>query len=282
MTAATYTKRMADAPAFLALKLDTAEPIELRDFLGAFASIGNQVERFIAERQPGVKVDTQTYVREVRNGCVEADLIVGVAFAGMLAMDHALILEEFVNRWGARISALVSGDKSSQPDNKRDLKDFADALQAIATDPNASHKLQVATFEDGKRKIKTEFSFNNAEARSGLQSIEDRRAELDQTEGADHKRVLMIFTRSDVKDATLNKRSADRVRIEEVADRSLAVMYSSSMAEERIRHEVRDGEENIYKKGFVVDVNVRHAPNGKPIMYAVTNLHEVIELPDDD
>jgi len=58
-------------------------------------------------------------------------------------------------------------------------------------------------------------------------------------------------------------------------------MYASELSEQRLKHEIREAEDNVYKKGFVVDVNVKMV-NGKPAVYAVTNVHEVIDLPDDD
>ena len=113
-------------------------------------------------------------------------------------------------------------------------------------------------------------------------AIEDRRRELNMTEGAEHRRVLMMFTRSDVRDATVGKRSDDRVVIPELSNRRLAVIYASELAEERIRYEVRDADDNLYKKGFIVDVNVRTNASDKPVVYAVTALHSVVDLPDDD
>ena len=56
-------------------------------------------------------------------------------------------------------------------------------------------------------------------------------------------------------------------------------MYASELAEQRIKHEIRESEDNVYKKGFVVDVNVKMV-NGRPSVYAVTNLHEIIDLDD--
>lgn len=44
------------------------------------------------------------------------------------------------------------------------------------------------------------------------------------------------------------------------------------------KHEIREADENVYKKGFVVDVNVRSA-GGKPAAYAVTHVRQVIDLP---
>jgi hypothetical protein len=69
------------------------------------------------------------------------------------------------------------------------------------------------------------------------------------------------------------------VKIDEIPDRPLALVYGSELAEERIKHEICDADENVYKKRFVVDANVKSL-GGRPVAYAVTNLHQVVELPD--
>jgi hypothetical protein len=96
---------------------------------------------------------------------------------------------------------------------------------------------------------------------------------------ADYERVLMVFKQSNVKDAVMGKRTGERVVIEEVSPRELPLIYASDLAEQRIKHEVREADDNVYKKGFVVDVNVELV-GGKPAAYKVTNIHQVIDLPD--
>jgi len=58
------------------------------------------------------------------------------------------------------------------------------------------------------------------------------------------------------------------------------LIYGSALAEESIKAEIRS-EESIYNKGFVVDINVQILPNGNPAAYSVTDLHQIIDLPDD-
>jgi len=74
------------------------------------------------------------------------------------------------------------------------------------------------------------------------------------------------------------KPSGERIVIEDISDKPLALIYASEMAEDRIKHEIREADENVFKKGFVVDVNVRSI-GGRPVAYAVTNVHQVIDLP---
>lgn len=59
----------------------------------------------------------------------------------------------------------------------------------------------------------------------------------------------------------------------------MPLVYGSELAEERIKHEIREADENVYKKGFIVDVNVK-STGGRPVAYAITNIHQIIDLPD--
>lgn len=279
----TYSQLMSEQKAHLTLKLDTAEPVELGEFVGAFTSLGNEFERFIISRYPDHKSDIQFFVREVRTGCIEAEMFAGLSvLAGVVSsMDHILILEDFIRRWGLRFRALVDGKKQDQPDTKKELKDFYDATAAIARDPKASHRLEAAVYEDGERKVRAAFKFSNVEAKTAQEAIADRKRELDKTSNADRSRVLMTFTRSDIRNVDVGKRSGERVTIPEISETPLALMYGSELAEQAIKSEIREADDNVYKKGFVVDVNVESRADGKPLAFSVTNLHQVIDLPDD-
>lgn len=268
---------MGEYPAHIILKLDTKNPIELGDFVGAFTSLANEFDRFIKAEHPDLASDAQIYVREVNAGCIEADLIPWLAVAAPLIaeMDKVLIVEDFIRRWGSRFLSFANGNREAQPASRPELKDWANAVAAIAKDPNASSTISAATYEDGKRQVRAAFKFSTGEAAQAQAMIEDRRGELDRKQGGKYQRVLMCFTRSDINDASIGRPSGERVTIEEISPGSLPLMYASEIAEERIKHEIR--ETKIYKKGFVVDVTVQTRA-GRPVAYAVTNIHQVIDL----
>ena len=194
--------------------------------------------------------------------------------------DQALILDGFVSLWGKRLSALIHGSEVEQPDSKAQLRSFHDAVAAIATDQDASSTLEAAAFEDGNRKIRSVFKFDTTDARKAQKTIEARKRELDATENADHVRVLMYFTRSDINTVDIGKRSGELVKIDRISDKALPLMYGSNLAEQRIKHEITEADDNIFKKGFSVDVNVE-LRGGEPKAYSVTAVHQVLDLPDD-
>jgi hypothetical protein len=159
------------------------------------------------------------------------------------------------------------------------LNRWIGAVESIARDPNASSTLEVATFEDDERKVRASLRFDTSDAKKIEKTIYgelELRAEKD---NLDRERVLMIFTRSDVGDAAVGQRSGERVVIDEISQKPLAITYGSSLTEERIKHEIRESDENIYKKGFSVDVRVQ-SRGGTPVAYSIMHVHDVIDLPD--
>jgi len=154
-------------------------------------------------------------------------------------------------------------------------------VAAIARDPNASSTLEAAVFEDGKREVRAALTFNTGGAKRVQATIEAAKERLNEEKHQIFERVLMFFTRSDVRDAPNGKRSGERVIIEEISKRDLAIMYASDLAKERIKHEIREENDNVFKKGFVVDV-MSLTRNDKPVAYKILEVHEILDLPEDE
>lgn len=278
MPGMTYSEIMGEQPAHLILTLDTKSPIELGDFVKSFTSIAVEYERYVREVAPDQTAEAQMFVGQVTAGSIIAELIPAIApFAGEL--DKALLIAEFVKKYRDRFAALLGISASKAPSTKSELQTFHDAVQAIANDPAGSAKLEAAVFKDGKKDIVAAFKFDTSEAKKVRDEVDKRINQIEQPGTAEHQRVLMVFTRSDINNADLGKKSGERVRIEELSAKPLALMYGSELAEERIKHEIREADENVFKKGFVVDVLVK-LRGGEPIAYSVTNVHDVIDLPD--
>lgn len=184
-----------------------------------------------------------------------------------------------MKKYRDRFAALLGFSAGKAPSTKSELQTFHDAVQAIANDPAGSAKLEAAVFKDGKKDIVAAFKFDTTDAKKVRDEVGKRISQIEQPGSTEHRRVLMVFTRSDINNADLGKKSGERARIEELSNKPLALMYGSELAEERIKHEIREADENVFKKGFVVDVLVK-LRGGDPVAYSVTNVHDVIDLPD--
>ena len=142
---------LATGEPFIVLRLETTQPIELSAFVGAFASLGDEYERYIKATNPDLVGEADMYVREVRTGSIVADLIPWLSlYAPFISdMEKVLIIENFVRTWGGRFQALLGRGDTPPPESRSELKDWADAVKAIATDPNGSATLEAAVFQDG-------------------------------------------------------------------------------------------------------------------------------------
>jgi hypothetical protein len=273
---------MAAEPPHIVLTIETKEPIELGAFVSAFTSLANQYEKFIRAEHPELSEEAQIFVREVRPGSIVADLIpLGIAVLPAVVeyLDRILIVEEFIQSYGKKLAAYFAGEKDPTA-TKSDLKDFMGAVVAIANDPRGSGSLEAITYEDGKRDVRAAIKFRSSDARRAIQSIETQQELLESPGDADHKRVLMAFRQANVKSPAVGRRTGERVVIEEISDKELALIYAAELAERHIKYEMTVADENVFKKGFVVDVNVQTRAS-KPVAYRVTHLHQVIDLPDD-
>ncbi|WP_299419005.1 hypothetical protein [uncultured Shimia sp.] len=266
----------------LTLTIDTEDPIELAHFVGSLTSLADEYKQFARNHADLVADEAKVFVSEVRKGSYVADLIPVAASTIPLLASYASDLktiEEFVKLWAHRASGVINGvfpDKET----KSNAKHWLDTFAAVANSNDGKGRLAVATYENGKTQERYSFSFDAEEAKDAMKTIDGVYERLEAEEHLDHERVLLTFTRTDVGDAKVGKPSGERVKIEEISERPLALTYASELAEEKIKHEIRDVPENIYQKGFVVDVNVQ-TRNTKPVAYSVVNVHEIVLLPED-
>lgn len=280
----TYAAAMERGQPFIRLKLDVDQPIELGDFVSSLTSLGAEYDRFIRSQHPDSTPDATLYVKEVSHGSFIADLI-PFAVAGWTAttgvMGQVLTAEQFVRQYmGGLATYLKPGGRA--PDVTRAvLKDWSEQMAAVANNPGSKLELAVLEASGPDFEVKTAFKFTTAEAQEIRTRVEEHRREIEHKSGVDHSRVTMTFTRSDIRSSAVGKRSGELVQIDSLSPRSLAVIYASAIAEEQIKHEIAEAEDNVFKKGFVVDVNVEMR-NGNPIAYRITALHQVFDLPDDD
>ncbi len=277
-----YVEAVKRGETIIRLTLDVAQPVELSEFVGAFTALASEYDRYLREVAPG-RNDATMYVKQVREGSLVALIIPtlmatgGAILAGMVAYNAA---DEFVERAGRRLGRYLQPGGRVEGATKAELRDFTEQIAAIASIPNSRLEVAAIRVENGDEVVTAAFRFNTSEAREIQQRVAEHKQELDHTSRADRERVLMTFVRSDKRDAPQGKRSGELVEIETISARPLPLIYASSLAEDQIKHEITS-DDSVYKKGFWVDVNVE-TRGGKPVAYAVTNLHNVIDLPDDE
>jgi len=265
---------MDETRPFITIKLDLNDPIELDDFASFFGAISSQFERYIKQQSPDADNEAKFFVKEVRSGSIIADLFAGENLDQVINNAKTLVL--FTELIAEAIKLYVQGGRVTKAGNS-DLKDYLNTVKILAKDQGGKATISASSYEQGLLSKKVEFTFSSGEARAAVSAIETHRLELAKTQSAEHKRVLMIFRRPDRENARLGKRSGERGVIEALSKNDLPIVYASAMAEERIKHELRDADGNVFKKGFVVSVSVE-TKNDRPIAYRITDVHEIIDL----
>lgn len=276
-----YAQAMAEGRPYIRMTLDVRDAVELGDFVNAFTSLAKEYDRYVRAVRPDVAADASLYVSEVRKGSIEA-IIIPIVLAlpeALKLMDNALTVEDFVQRYGRRISAFLRRPSLDRETTKGELKDIYEQVAAIANIPGSTLEIAAIEVEHGEHRVRAAFKFNTTQARAISENVEIAKRTLDHISRADHERVLMVFIRSDVRGASVGKRSGELVEIAAVSERPLPLIYASELAERQIKDQIAD-DDSVYKKGFVVDVNVQER-TGRPVAYAVTHLHQIIDLPDD-
>lgn len=270
-----------ESPAHVELNLETKQPIEIGDFVSVFTSISSQYDKFVQDNYPELRQEARIFVTELRPGSIHADLIpvVVATLAPVIDDIRKVIVSRFVGYLVDRITTYFKVGGRVTEASKSDLADFLGTVQAIANDSDGNISIEAAVFEDGKKEIRAALRFTTNQARQAREQVEEHKRELDARSSGDRERVLMVFTQANIKDTDVGKRTGERVIVESLSDRELPLIYASDIAEQRIKHEIREADDNLFKKGFVVDVNVE-LRNGKPAAYRVTSFHSVIDLPD--
>lgn len=269
---------MSDQTPFISVKIDTRDPIALNDFVGTFTALGNEYERYIKAHHPDLVPTASVYVRQVKKGSIIAELVgwaMATAPIALNYMDQALIVEDFIQRHGKRLSRYFSGERVEDA-SKGELNDFMAQVRGIANDPAGQAEIQAITYEDGKRQVKAAVTFDTDTARRGEETMLSHYNDLQRTTGTDQKHVLLQYVRPNIEGKT-GVRRGERGKIESYHPKSLPIIYASDNARQKIQAEMAEADGNIFNLLFEVDVNVEVKSDGTPRAYRVVEFYQVHE-----
>jgi hypothetical protein len=273
-----YSDLMSEGTPFIELRINLSDPPDLMDFIGALAAVGNQFESYVAREHPRMQGSARLFVKEIRQGSYVVDLIPHIP-ALIAIMDAVLIVDNFVTRYRMLLDAFFQGTPSPALP-KSDAKDYLNAVKLIAKDKKGSASIRSTVFKQSGSETHIAFEFNTEQAQKAQEILERRMIEHEKPVFELIENVLMVFWQSNLKDPETGKRTGEMVTIEAASPKALALVYGTDLARERIKFETEQGDRNIYRLGFYVDVYVERF-QGKPVAYRVTNVREIIPLPDD-
>ena len=216
-------------------------------------------------------------IREMRKGSIIAELSAVILPNIINDLEASPVLAGFIHVLKGKFNALGKGTFLKNT-GRSDLQSIAKSIRAISKDSDAtaifSHVEENRLLRTRKE---TKFFIDTKQARKMEETVDRQIAEYDRPEESLHRRVLMTFTRADIDDAKIERKSGELVLIEEISERPLPLIYQSELTEQKIKSEIRGGN-SVFHKGFVVDVYVRTV-RGKPAAYAVASLDDIIDLP---
>ncbi|MCW3780274.1 hypothetical protein OM960_01565 [Defluviimonas sp. CAU 1641] len=273
-----YARLMSEEGIAIVFNLDLSEPVEISDFVSAFSGLGSQFERHLRTARPDLEGEVKIYVKEVRKGSIEAELIPLAYNTLITVMDHSQIITGFVKSISDKIAGFQRPGGRLEGATKSELTQIVDTVAAVANDPDG--KATVSAIRYRKTEKITEFSleFDTRQAQAAIMEIDAQYKEIASVTDFDHENKLLTFYQSNRRDSD---KTGEKGIIEDISPKPLAVVYASELAKERIKSEMLDGDRNIYKLGFFVDVNVQMR-SGKPVAYRIKSVRDVIELPDEE
>ena len=274
-----YSGLMKDGAAYLELKIDLQEPAELFDLVRAFTSLGKQFDDYIKTEHPDYAGETKIYVKQIRQGSIIAELL-PIIQPLIQNMDSVIIIDQFIERYGGRLNKYMRGSKDETA-SKSDIDDIMGQVTAIAKDPNGSVALSSVEIDKTKTRIRASIKFNSEESRRIEDAAYSHKRQIEAKAYETINNSLMVFWQSNLKETDVGKRTGEKVIVEDVHGKPLAVVYDSDLAEDRIKHETKSGDRNLYKLGFYIDGRVERL-NGRPVAIRVAEVHTIIDLPDDD
>lgn len=161
---------------------------------------------------------------------------------------------------------------------KTELTELARIACAVANDPDGKATISAINYKKTPKTVEFSMEFDTKDALQSIESIDAQFMEISKVTDFDHENKLLTFFQSNRKDSD---KSGEKGIIEDIDPRPLSIVYASELAKERIKSEMLDGDKNIYKLGFFVDVNVQ-MKGGRPVAYRIKSVNDVIDIPDED
>lgn len=273
-----YVQLMEESGVSIVFNLDLDQPVELSDFVASFAGLGAQFERHIRKSHPDLEGEVKAYVKEVRKGSIEAELIPLAYNTIITALDHHQIAARFVKDLARKIDIFRQKGGRLEEASKTELTELARIAGAVANDPDGKATISAINYKKTPKSVEFSMEFDTRDAVQAIASIDAQFVEISKVTDFDHANKLLTFFQSNRKDSD---KSGEKGIIEDLDPKPLSIVYASELAKERIKSEMLDGDKNIYKLGFFVDVNVQ-MKGGRPVAYRIKSVNDVIDMPDDD
>lgn len=286
----TTTEQLRQTPR-MRLHFNVHDPVELVEMTLAFQGLGFDYHRFLKARFADSEAranlgEVKLYITRIESNCILAELAPALPLLGALvpAMADINVVYDFVKhvgdtiRWLQAVSGAGSVASEDVPYSKRRLSHMRDVVRLVARGKDANLGLAAIRYEEtsGDDKALLELTFTDAQCRAAEHGATLALAALECREKADHEKVLMYFFQTNTDDPKAGGRTGDKALIDSISPDPLSVYIIPETDQQKVRYVLDDKEHNPLRTGFVVDVNVEKDRSGRPRVYRVVKLHEII------
>lgn len=273
------------------LHFNVHDPVELVEMTLAFQGLGHEYQSFLKSRfleaDPKANVaEVKLYITRIESNCILAELAPALPMLGAVApiLSDVNTVHDFVQKTGQTIKWLMelAGKKDLTaeeiPHSKRRIGNVRDVVRLVAKNSNSNLGLAAIRYEElsGQDRAVLEMRFSDADCRLAEQGATRALAALDVREKADREKVLMYFYQTNIEDPKAGGRTGDKAVIESISREPLSVYIIPETDQQKVRYVLDDKSHNPLHTGFVVDVNIENDRHGRPRLYRVVRVHDVI------
>lgn len=266
--------RTAEDAARIIVEIYNSQPIELLDLTASLSALAREHESYLRHARVGVSIEeTRLLVMDVRKGSIVLELLPALVPI-VSTMEVTNTAASFVAHVRDFIMPLrLPGGRAPEATTQQ-LKNFSDAVQAVANDPKGRTRI-AARHIDGK--VIQEFLIEKEEAKVVQINAQAQRREMEGKGNAQYRKVLMRLHQSSLADMSVGKRTSEKGIVEKIDMVPRTLIYASDLAGKRIKEEIQRGEGNPFSKGFIVDLDVETV-GGVPRLYRITDVIDVVDL----
>ncbi len=264
-------------------------PFEIYELVHAFEGLAIEfretLERHGIPRSEAA--DVRLLVTKIESGSIVAEIVPGLYFLGSVLpmVEHINIIGDFVRHVSDLLSFFASRPEASPPEttNDRELAAIEAMIKPIASRPHGRFEMQYLRRSNGEE-TRLDMAFGSEELARAEVRIADARRQLQEPQAqskSGYEGVLMYWHQASRDPAKVEpkRRTGDRAVIESIWPKPLPVYFMPGAAE--LKDAMLRREENPFNLAFIVDVDVG-TKRGRPVMYIVRKVHDVIRIDDDE
>ena len=252
--------------AILSFKIDNKQPVELIDLTESFTALAEQYKRFlIANPELPKPDDPKLYVKSIRTGSIEAEIVEFLQFAIPFTVTTVNIIElsKHLKTIFEYFSGKINIDKPKL--EKTDYEQLTKIVAPVAKD-NAS-QLIVSASQGGKVVV----NFNaDSQATNAMQNRWGREIKNLKKEDTGFQEKKLLYWHKTKN--TQKKESRDWAIIESIDPKPVKTIFQNDGDKIRVLNDP------LYAKGYIVDV-VIETIQGIPSLYKITNILDTVPHP---